>query len=444
MIERRAAAVAGLFYAGESQTLAGELQKLFAESPPADDRSIPKALIVPHAGFIYSGATAAAAYQRLRGARGQVTRAVLLGPAHRVYVRGLAVSSASEFVTPLGAVAVDRAGARALLALPQVTADDDAHASEHALEVQLPFLQTVLDTFEILPLVVGDASADDVADVLERVWGGTETLIVVSSDLSHYLPYAEAQAVDQATAAKILHGQSSITHEQACGATPINGLLLAARRHHLVPELLDLRNSGDTAGARTRVVGYAAFAFNAPHDSRGQILLGVARTAIANDFDAIEKLAPDAPWLAEPGASFVTLTVEGRLRGCVGSLEARRSIRHDVEENARAAAFRDPRFAPLTREEFLRIKIEVSELSPPVSLTFTSEADAARQLRPTIDGVIFECAGRRATFLPQVWAQLTTSQAFMKHLKQKAGFAAQFWSAEVKLARYGVTKWRES
>ena len=444
MIERRAAAVAGLFYAGEAQTLGGELQKLFAESPPTDERAIPKALIVPHAGYVYSGATAAAAYQRLRGARGQITRVVLLGPAHRGYVRGMAVSSASEFVTPLGAVAVDRAGAHALLALSQVTVDDDAHAPEHALEVQLPFLQTMLDHFEILPLVVGDASAEEVADVLERVWGSTETLIVVSSDLSHYLPYAEAQAVDRVTADKILHGRSSITHEQACGAMPINGLLLAARRHHLIPELLDLRNSGDTAGARTRVVGYAAFAFNAPAELRGQVLLGVARTAIANDFTEGKPYAPDALWLAEPGASFVTLTVEGRLRGCMGTLEASRSIKRDVEENAHAAAFRDPRFSPLTREVFSRIKFEVSELSSPAPLTFTSEADAVRQLRPAIDGVIFECAGRRATFLPQVWAQLTTPQAFMAHLKQKAGFAADFWSAEVRLASYTVTKWCES
>jgi MEMO1 family protein len=186
---------------------------------------------------------------------------VILGPTHRVAVRGLALPSARAFATPLGEVEVDRKATALALALPQVVESDAAHAQEHSLEVQLPFLQAVLDDFRIVPFAVGAATPDEVADVLERLWGGPETLIVVSSDLSHYHGYADARAIDRGSADGILALAPSLDHEQACGATPINGLLVCARAHGLVPELLDLRNSGDTAGDRSRVVGYASFAF---------------------------------------------------------------------------------------------------------------------------------------------------------------------------------------
>ncbi|MGA8032550.1 MAG: AmmeMemoRadiSam system protein B, partial [Casimicrobiaceae bacterium] len=220
----------------------------------------PKALIVPHAGYAYSGTTAAAAYARLAPARDEIRRVVLFGPTHRVPVRGLALPSARAFATPLGNVAIDRGAAEAALGLPQVCASDAVHAFEHSLEVQLPFLQGVLGDFEMVPFAVGDATAEEVAEVIEALWGGPETLIVVSSDLSHYHRYADAQAIDRATADAILGLWPSLDHEQACGATPVNGLMLSAREHGLSAELLGLCNSGDTAGDRSRVVGYASFA----------------------------------------------------------------------------------------------------------------------------------------------------------------------------------------
>jgi AmmeMemoRadiSam system protein B len=189
---------------------------------------------------------------------------VLLGPVHRVPIRGLAVPAASLMSTPLGNVMVDAQALAALSLLPQVARNEAAHAQEHSLEVHLPFLQSVLARFSVVPLVVGDASAEEVAQVLDALWGGPETLIVVSSDLSHYLDYREAQATDRVTAQAILDLRADISHEQACGGTPLNGLALAARRHHLAPDLIDLRNSGDAAGDRRRVVGYGAFAFCAP------------------------------------------------------------------------------------------------------------------------------------------------------------------------------------
>ncbi|MCC7483520.1 MAG: AmmeMemoRadiSam system protein B [Burkholderiales bacterium] len=261
----RPPAVAGTFYPGDARVLARDVRSLLdAARGTASDRAAPKAIIAPHAGYVYSGPVAASAYALLAPLRGRIDRVVLLGPTHRVAVRGLAAPGAAAFATPLGTVEIDGAAIGALRDLPQVVLSPQAHALEHSLEVHLPFLQEVLGTFRLVPLAVGHATASEVAAVLERLWGGPETLIVVSSDLSHYLPYRHAQALDRETARAILDLATDITHEQACGATPIAGLNLAARRLGLTPELIDLRNSGDTAGDRSRVVGYGSFAFHAP------------------------------------------------------------------------------------------------------------------------------------------------------------------------------------
>ncbi len=260
MSQIRPAAVADAFYPGNAQVLSRDLDAMLGDLRPSG-KPLPKAIIVPHAGYIYSGPIAASAYQRLSAGSGAIKRVVLLGPAHRVPVRGLALPEADSFATPLGLVTIDRDVSAALSDLPQVVVSAAAHAMEHSLEVQLPFLQKVLGEFSLIPLVVGDASAEAVAEVIERLWGGPETVFVISSDLSHFHPYAVAEQVDAHTTQMILTLQTSITHEQACGGTPLNGLLLAAKRHGLHPELLDLRNSGDTAGDQTRVVGYGAFAF---------------------------------------------------------------------------------------------------------------------------------------------------------------------------------------
>lgn len=259
----RPAAVAGAFYTGDPRVLAGEVAAMLeeAEQHMAKPATLPKAVIVPHAGYIYSGPVAASAYALLEQGRNIYRRVVLLGPVHRVPVRGLALPSAEGFATPLGIVSLDLDAMAKITDLPQVVEYDAAHALEHSLEVQLPFLQAVLDDFKLVPLAVGDATPQEVAEVLERLWGGPETLFVISSDLSHFLTYREAQQIDGATAQAILDLRWPVSHEQACGGTPLNGLLLAAQHHHLKPRLLNLRNSGDTAGDKSRVVGYGAFAF---------------------------------------------------------------------------------------------------------------------------------------------------------------------------------------
>jgi AmmeMemoRadiSam system protein B len=261
----RHAAVEGLFYPAAPTALREQVEGFLHGIGHEDDEVAhppAKLLIAPHAGYVYSGAIAASAYALLRRPGAPVIRrVVLLGPAHRVWVDGLAAPEANAFDTPLGRVELDTDALAALDDLPQVSRSDRAHAQEHSLEVQLPFLQALLGRFTLVPLVVGDAPPEAVAQVLERLWGGDETLVVISSDLSHYLPYAQARTLDRATVQRILRLDAGLAPHEACGSAAINGALLAARRHGLTPRLLDLRNSGDTAGSRDRVVGYGALAF---------------------------------------------------------------------------------------------------------------------------------------------------------------------------------------
>ncbi|MFZ1384863.1 MAG: AmmeMemoRadiSam system protein B [Propionicimonas sp.] len=268
MMTVRQPAVSGRFYPGRAATLEHEVDGLLSQARGAMRAPAPrpKALIVPHAGYIYSGFTAACGYVHLEPWRSSIQRVVLLGPAHYVGFSGLALSGADAFDTPLGPVRLDRDTAEALSRLPQVIESDSAHAPEHSLEVQLPFLQRVLAEFRLVPLVVGDATPPQVAAVIDACWGGPETLLLISSDLSHYLPYEAAVSLDVDTVRRILDLEGPLPDRRACGARGINGLLVAAREHQLSPTLVDRRNSGDTAGDRDRVVGYAAISFSEAGD----------------------------------------------------------------------------------------------------------------------------------------------------------------------------------
>lgn len=261
MTTTRPAAVAGMFYSAQPAQLQHDVHQYLAQADMSKLPTIkPKAIIVPHAGYVYSAPIAATAYNTLRPLRQQIKKVVLLGPAHRVPFCGLAAPSSDFFMTPLGQIKIDRDAIQRIRVLPQVITLDAAHAQEHSLEVQLPFLQSVLDDFELIPLVVGDADKQAVADVLNLLWGGDETLIVISSDLSHYHHYDVAQQMDRATSLAIEKQQpENIDYDRACGRNPVNGLLSVAQQKNLHIKTLDLRNSGDTAGDKNRVVGYGAY-----------------------------------------------------------------------------------------------------------------------------------------------------------------------------------------
>lgn len=464
----RPAAVAGMFYPASQRELDATVRAMLAAVPlPTADEPLPKAIIAPHAGYVYSGPVAATAYARLVRRKGQVQRVVLIGPSHRVWLEGLAVPRCDAFATPLGSVAVDREAVADVLALDAVTVLDAAHAEEHSLEVHLPFLQAVLGTFTIVPLLVGEARPTDVAAVLERLWGGDETLIVVSSDLSHYLSYESAQTLDAATCRAIeTLDPAAIGREQACGGAAVKGLLTLAKRRQLRVRTLDLRNSGDTAGDRRRVVGYGAWVFSEPpkgekrsDDGRaaagepgatggarqvlrahGETLLFLASASIDHGLRRGGPLPlnirdyPEA--LQAKGASFVTLTLDGSLRGCVGSPEAYRPLAEDVSLNAFAAAFRDSRFSRLQPLERDRLTLSVSLLTPPVRIFCTTESELLADLQPHADGLIIESRGHRALFLPQVWAMLPQPRAFVQQLKAKAGLAMDYWAADLQAWRF--------
>jgi AmmeMemoRadiSam system protein B/AmmeMemoRadiSam system protein A len=444
----RPPAVAGAFYPANPATLAADVAEFLKAAEtrlPRGKRAAPAALIAPHAGYIYSGAIAADAYARLAHRASEYRRVVIIGPAHRVAFRGIAVSSARAFATPLGEVEQDQAAIKRILDLPLVHVHDEAHAQEHSIEVHLPFLQSVLTQFKIVALVAGQTADDDVAQVLERLADGPGTLLVVSTDLSHYLDYATAQRTDAATVEAIaaLAGDRIGDHD-ACGRAGVKGLLRLARDRGLEAELLDVRNSGDTAGTKDRVVGYASFVFtpspSALTEDVRAVLLTIAEDSVGHGLDhgkALSVAATDyAPPLSRAGASFITLSHGKRLRGCIGSLAAQRPLITDVALNAYASAFSDPRFAKLGRDELQGLDLGISVLSDPAPIEVQSEDELLAGLRPGIDGLILRDGSHRATFLPQVWDQLGEPKTFLSHLKRKAKLAEDHWSDSMRFWRY--------
>lgn len=258
MVKIRQPAVAGMFYPADPAKLGMMVENMLDQAKAAG--TVPKALIVPHAGYIYSGPVAASGYALLDSVKHLIRKVVLLGPSHRVAFRGLSVSSADYFATPLGKVSIDKAAIKKTLELSFVHAIDQAHAQEHSLEVHLPFLQKTLGDFSLAPIVAGDAPPEQVSEVLELLWGDRETLIVISSDLSHYHDYDTARRMDRKTSEAIETFQwDSIDNNSACGRVGVNGLLLSAQKHHLKVETIDLRNSGDTSGSKDQVVGYGTY-----------------------------------------------------------------------------------------------------------------------------------------------------------------------------------------
>lgn len=459
----RPAAVAGMFYPAEARTLEDQVRRFLAEQTPADT-TVPKAIIAPHAGYVYSGAVAAAAYARLLPARGRIKRVVLLGPCHRVAVRGLALSGADAFATPLGPVPVDKEAASRALSLPQVSVFDATHTREHSLEVHLPFLQVALGDIAVVPLVVGDADTESVAEVLDLLWGGEETLIVVSSDLSHFLDYDSARRIDDRTRQAVEGlAPDAIGRDQACGRVPMRGLLALARRRGLTVSTVGFCNSGDTAGDRDRVVGYGAWTLVEPdrgHSAgtdpeqdfeastrdmlkrHGATIMKLAAFSIRDGLESGKAPVPDPGRLPSslrgPGASFVTLKAGGVLRGCIGSYVARRPLATDICEHAFNAAFKDPRFPPLTDGELAGLTLSISVLSPQAPLSFTGEGDLLRQLRPGRDGLAIADGDRRALFLPAVWESLPEPQRFLSQLKVKAGLTAEHWSPGFRAWRFSA------
>jgi MEMO1 family protein len=451
----RPPAVAGTFYPANPVDLQHEIDRSFLTARATEVDAAPKAIVVPHAGYVYSGPIAASAYRHLSRRKDIITRVVVLGPSHRVAFEGLAVPTVDAFETPLGPVPIDADGRAAVLAIPGVIAWDEPHAFEHSLEVHLPFLQTVLGEFTLIPLAVGRTPAHLVSDVLDAVWGGPETLIVVSSDLSHYHDHQTAEVLDRRTADAVEAGRFDLIGPlDACGAYPLRGLLQAAKRHRLSARTVDLRNSGDTAGPRNQVVGYGAFLFtettldesmtdrigaaSLSADDRAA-LLDLADAAIRRTLwpgsDVADPLI-DSPALVEKHGVFVTVTVDGNLNGCIGSLWGDEPLCEAVPRLAVQAAFADPRLPRLTTGDYPGLAIKIAILSRLVPISAESESDLLAQLQVGVDGLLIAAGRRQATFLPAVWATLAEPADFLAQLKLKAGVPVSSWPDPMRAWRY--------
>ena len=442
----RPPAVAGTFYAADPAQCAAEVDGHLAAAR-ATTVPAPKVIIAPHAGHRFSGPIAGTIYAGLAARAKTVKRVVLLGPAHRVAFKGLSTTSVDAWATPLGNVPMDWDGLRHALALPGVAVRDAAFAEEHSMEVHLPFLQRCLGHFTLVPLLVGDADKATVSKVIDSLWGGPETVIVISSDLSHFHDYETARALDGETSQLIeLGAADKLDGKRACGHRAIAGALDQALRRDLRITAIDVRNSGDTFGDKSRVVGYGAYALEYAATARlnaaaRNSLLQAARLSLEFAAAHGRPIKPQygddvAPGLMAMRASFITVELDGKLRGCIGSVIPHNRLLPDVVTNAYKAGFGDPRFQPMTAEEVARADISVSILSHTRAMRFTDEADLVRQVRPDEDGLILRDGKHQGLFLPSVWRGLPKAADFVRHLKAKAGLPMDHWSNTLRVFRY--------
>ncbi len=425
----RSPAVAGTFYPAAPDALDRVVRAALGAARV--DRVAAKAIVAPHAGYVYSGPIAGSSFQSVAHLGNQITRVVLIGPTHRMYFSGIAVPAAVGLATPLGTVAVDAAGVDLALGDPEVHLLDAAFDNEHALEVELPFIQVLFPRAAVVPLIVGDASAEAVERVLELLWGGPETLIVVSSDLSHYHNYEAARALDLGTSQAIeVIASARVDATGACGHRALAGLLRRAEQLDLRATTRDLRNSGDTRGPRDRVVGYGAYTFEYAEaarlsDAHRKTLVDAAYATLRHI--ATKGRPPEVNVATFPAPlralrnTFVTIEIDGQLRGCVGSLAPGVPLIIDVVTNTYKAAMQDRRFKPMTPEEIAKATISISILSHMRPLPFASEPELLERLRPSVDGLVIRDGNSRALFLPKVWDQMPSARDFLGRLKQKAG-----------------------
>ena len=461
---------AGQFYEDNPSELGRNIDQLIRDARKTS-LQLPKnkrlrAIVMPHAGYIYSGWTAAHAARVLSA--GQFSKVILLGPDHRVGFKSAAICDVTAYETPLGKIDLHEDVAKLRLQPDLFQSWPVFQDKEHSLEVILPFLQRSLDTFQLVPVMIGQADVPRISRALESIIDNA-TLLVVSSDLSHFLPYADAVVRDRETIDEIINLKPDklINRDnRACGKVPLLILTEMARRNDWQPLLLHYANSGDTAGDRSRVVGYAALAFfeersmenkgNAGMqftEAQGQVLVKLARKTILDKLglDDAEPASEDLfsalkdDYFGLKRGTFVTLKMKGQLRGCIGNLTSTETVIEGVQRNAINAAFHDPRFAPLAKEELGRTEIEVSILTEPQPLVYRDWQDLIKKLRVHVDGVIIRKGHASATFLPQVWEQLPRPEEFLAHLCIKAGLSSQAWkNSELQVLTYQVQYFEEN
>jgi len=454
---------AGRFYPSDPSELNQMIEKLTHAAQKSPGIKFPasklKALIMPHAGYIYSGLTAAHAVKVLRP--NTFSKVILMGPDHRVGMDYVALSQVDAYETPLGKVALHNDTQKLRRHSSVFKTSRLSDQAEHSVEVILPFLQYYLKHFELIPLVVGQIHYQTVVTYIAPLLDD-KTLLVASSDLSHYLKYRAAQDTDKHTIDLILNKDIQALEKKdnaACGLIPVQIILDLAKKYNWTPVLLHQSNSGDTAGDKTRVVGYATIAFFGETKmtsnqkdqltaSQGETLLKLARATIAKKMGKkVEPPSDDAlkdEALQINKGTFVTLNINGQLRGCIGSLVGQAPLVKNVADNALNAAFHDPRFSPLSADEYDNIHVEVSVLTEPQPLEYTDTNDLLSKLKAHVHGVILRKGYASATFLPQVWDQLPSHETFLSHLCLKAGLPGDTWKKDhLEIQTYTVQYFEE-
>lgn len=486
----RQAAVAGLFYPRHKDDLAKTVDDLLREAKLVPVKNL-RALVCPHAGYEYSGPVAAVGYKLVAGR--DFRTVIVMAPSHYARFTGAAIPEVDACETPLGMIPLSPKATQLAQQAPFVGkanaevhrpdwwqqspielpafGEETPHTWEHSMEVQLPFLQRVLKDFTLIPIVFGEVDAQQAARVLAK-YIDDKTLVIASSDLSHYYPYQVAVQKDSSCVRAICELDAKwIDNEEACGKLPILTLIHVARAKGWKAKLLDLRNSGDTAGDKSHVVGYAAIAFYAPSEAQAasepaaktelaakaaaqytpaerKLLLELARKTVtaAARGEKLPSLEGEkfSEKLRQHRACFVTLTKNGQLRGCIGSIFPQEPLCEAVVSRARSAAMEDPRFSPVEAGELDQIEIEISVLTVPQRLDFSSPEDLLKKLRPRVDGVVLRVGSREATFLPQVWEQLPDKEEFLAHLATKARLPSDAWrSPEAMVLTYQVEAFKE-
>jgi AmmeMemoRadiSam system protein B/AmmeMemoRadiSam system protein A len=443
------AQVAGLFYPEEAQTLRALIAAKRKGALP-DGGVAPKAVVAPHAGIVYSGSVAATAFGPWAGRPEPPRRVVIAGPAHRFGFRGLALHPAQAWSTPLGETKVARDLHVRLMEAGAAAVDARPFAGEHSLEMHLVMLQAMLPApFEILPILVGDAEPAEVAKALRLVWGGQETVVALSSDLSHFLDRASAEKIDTDTARRIEVLDASLEGRRACGYLPITGALAIAAERDLRVSRLHLATSADVGADASRVVGYGAFSFEYAASARltetdRATLVSACMAAIAaaarqdGRMPRISLEGRLSPALSAHRATFVTLSQSGGLRGCVGSPAVSRPLIDDAIANAVRAGFADPRFARLSEAELHGLRLDLSILSHPRPIAAANEAELISALEPDRDGLVLGVGRQRALFLPSVWRQVADPHEFVRHLMLKAGLDPRIWPRGLAAAHFRV------
>jgi len=454
----RPPAVAGRFYSSDPRVLGQQIQR-WLDMPIAHLAPMcPKVLVVPHAGYLYSGAVAARAYGLLKPFRHQIRRVVLLGPSHRQSVCGMVIPSVDVFDTPIGDIPLDRKTLSALLMTPGVVVSDEVHAFEHSLEVQLPFLQCVLDEFALVPMAIGQIDHATVMELVEQVWGGNDTILIVSTDLSHFQSGAIASRHDRATLRRIMDLSPTLSVDDACGALPLNGVLHSASARGLRAELIAATHSGHTTGDMACVVGYGAVALwpeervssdrprgpeMADETRLGEALLTLARNALADQWGLPLMKVPPHACLSKPAAVFVTWYREGQHVACHGRLVAgNRPLEVEIWHHAMAGVQDALTHIHPTLEDQPLIEVEIALIESLEPIPSETEASVIRTLIPGRDGVVFSYKRHHSTLLPHAWSECPRPLDFLKRLKERAGLAPDFWSSEVHLYRYPVRAFR--